>query len=89
MRIYYEIIMSWDSDWLRVGRPKDRSSSPGRVKNFLFSMSSIPALGSTQAPIQYVQGERRLGREADHSPPGQENMDLYIHPPHTPSRRGA
>jgi hypothetical protein len=26
-------------------------SSPGRVKNFLFSTSSIPALGSTQPPI--------------------------------------
>jgi hypothetical protein len=27
-----------------------RSSSPGRVKNFLFSTSSTPALGSTQPP---------------------------------------
>jgi hypothetical protein len=25
------------SDWLRAGRPRGWSSSPGRVKNFLFS----------------------------------------------------
>jgi hypothetical protein len=31
-----------------------RGSSPGRVKNFLFSKSSRPALGSTQPPIQRV-----------------------------------
>jgi hypothetical protein len=28
------------SDWLRAGRLRGRSSCPGRVKNFLFSMSS-------------------------------------------------
>jgi hypothetical protein len=62
------------SEWLRTGRPRDRSSSPGRVKNFLFSKSSRPALGSTQPPIQWVPGAlspevKRPGREADHSPP--------------------
>jgi hypothetical protein len=31
-----------------------RSSSPVRVKNFLFSTSSRPALGPTQPPIQWV-----------------------------------
>jgi hypothetical protein len=40
------------SDWLRAGRLRGRGSSPGRVKNFRFSMSSKPALGSTQPPIQ-------------------------------------
>jgi hypothetical protein len=45
------------SDWLPAGRPRrGRSSSPGRVKNFLFSKSSRPALGSTQPPIQWVPG---------------------------------
>jgi hypothetical protein len=58
---------------LRAGRPKGRSSSPGRVKKFLFT-SSRPALGSTQLPIQWVpgfffSGLKRQGREADHSPP--------------------
>jgi hypothetical protein len=46
----------------------------GRVKNFLFSTSSRPALGSTQPPTQWVPGAlfpgvKRLGREVDHSPP--------------------
>jgi hypothetical protein len=36
------------SDSLRTGRPRGRSSSPGRVK------SSSLALGSTQLPIQWV-----------------------------------
>jgi hypothetical protein len=53
------------SDWLRAGRPRFRSSSPGRIKKFLFSKLSRPALGSTQPPIP---GVKRPGREADHSP---------------------
>jgi hypothetical protein len=60
------------SEWLRAERPKGRSSSPGKVKNFHFSMSSRPDLGFTQPPIQWVLGAlspgvKRLGREADHS----------------------
>jgi hypothetical protein len=48
--------------------------SPGRVKNFLFSKSSRPALRSTQPPIQWVPGALSPGvkwprREVDHSPP--------------------
>jgi hypothetical protein len=62
------------SDWLRAGRRRDRSSSLGRAKNFLFSKSSRPALGATQLPIQWVPGAlspavKRSGREADHSTP--------------------
>jgi hypothetical protein len=65
---------SLDSDWLRAGRPRGRSSIPGKVKKFLFSTSSISALGSTQPPIEWVPGGsfpgvKRPGREADHSPP--------------------
>jgi hypothetical protein len=65
--------MSQYSDWLRDGGPKDRSSSPGKVKNFLFS-TSRPVLGPTQPPIQWVPGALSPGvkqpeREADHSPP--------------------
>jgi hypothetical protein len=48
-----------------------RSLSPRKVKNFLFSTSSRPALGSTQLLIQWVPGApspgiKRQGREADH-----------------------
>jgi hypothetical protein len=38
-------------------------------KIFLFSTASRPALGTTQPPIQWVPGVKRLGPEADHSPP--------------------
>jgi hypothetical protein len=53
--------------------PTGRSSSPVRVKNFLFSKFSRPDLGSTQPPIQWVPGAlshevKRQGREAEHSP---------------------
>jgi hypothetical protein len=44
------------SDWLRAARPRGRSSSPGGGKNFYFSMSSRPALGSTEPSIQWVWG---------------------------------
>jgi hypothetical protein len=68
-----------------------RSSSPGRVKNFLFSVPSRPALGSTQPPIQWVQGAlspraKLQGREADHSLPASaelKRMCIYAStPPH-------
>jgi hypothetical protein len=59
-----------NSNWLRAGRPKGQSSSPGRVNNFLFSTASRPALGHTHFPIQWVSGvisleAKRPGREAD------------------------
>jgi hypothetical protein len=56
------------SDWIRAGRLRGRGSSPGRVKNFHFSMLWRPALGSTQPRIQLVPGVKRPGREADDSP---------------------
>jgi hypothetical protein len=42
------------SDRLRTGRPRGRSSSPGRGKIFLIFTSSRPVLGPTQHPIQWV-----------------------------------
>jgi hypothetical protein len=55
-----------------AGRPRGRISSPGRVKNFLFSTSSRSAPGSTQS--QWVPVVKRPGREADHSPPASAEM---------------
>jgi hypothetical protein len=73
------MIMSWDNSvgiatcYGLDGREFEVPSS-GRVKNFLFSTSSRPALGATQPPIQWVPGALSPGvkqpvREADHSPP--------------------
>jgi hypothetical protein len=56
------------SDWLRAGWLSGRNSSPGRVKNFDFSISSRPNVGPTRPPVEYVPGVKRQGREADHSP---------------------
>jgi hypothetical protein len=39
------------SDWIQAGRPRGRSSSPARMKNFLFTTPK-PALGPTQ-PLSY------------------------------------
>jgi hypothetical protein len=57
------------SNWLRAGRPRGRSSSPGGGKNFLFSTYPRPVVGPTQARIQWVSGVKRQGRAADHSSP--------------------
>jgi hypothetical protein len=85
------------SDWLRAGRPRGRSSSPGRVKNFLFSTSSRPVLWPIQPPIQWVPGAlspevKRPGREVVHSPPTSVEVKktwVYISTPCVPSWRSA
>jgi hypothetical protein len=69
-----QAFQSRDGDWLRAGRPRGRSSSPARVKIFLFSTSSRPALRPIQLPIQWVPvavspGVKRPGSQSDHSPP--------------------
>jgi hypothetical protein len=83
---------------LRAGRSRGRSSSPIRVKNFLISTSSRPALGPTQFHIQWVPeaisaGVKRSGCEADHSLPIStevKKMRIYTFtPPHTLSWRSA
>jgi hypothetical protein len=57
---------------------------------FLITTASIPALGPTQRPIQWVPGTLSLGikrpeHEADHSPPSsavvKEGVGLYLHSP--------
>jgi hypothetical protein len=47
----------------------DRVSIPGRNKIFLFFIASRQALGPTQPPVQWAPGVKRVGSEADHSPP--------------------
>jgi hypothetical protein len=75
------------SDWLRAGRSRGRGLCPGKVKNFLFSTSSRPALGSTQPPIQWVRGAlspgiERSGCEADNSSPTSvKKMWIYTSSP--------
>jgi hypothetical protein len=39
------------NDWLRSGRPRGRTWSPGGFKDFHFSISSRPAVGPFQTPI--------------------------------------
>jgi hypothetical protein len=65
---------------------------------FLFITASRTALVPTQPRIQWVPGAlslgvKRPGREADHSLPSsaevKECVELYLHPPNTPSWRGA
>jgi hypothetical protein len=78
-------------DWLRVGQLRIRSSSPGRVKDINFSISSTPTQGSTQPPIQLVSGVhslgiKRQGCETDHLPPTSievKKMWIYANTPHT------
>jgi len=57
---------------------------------FLFDIVSRLALRPTQPPIQWIprahsMGEKRPGREADHSPPSRaevkECVELYVHSP--------
>jgi hypothetical protein len=66
-------IWYWYNNCLRDGLG-DRILSPCKVKNFIFSMSSKPALGPTQPPIQWLlralsPGVKRPGPEANHSLP--------------------
>jgi hypothetical protein len=62
---------SWATGWMIVVLGFD---SRRRLGIFLFTTASRTALGPTQPPIQWVPealslGIKRLGREADHSPP--------------------
>jgi hypothetical protein len=68
------------------------------LRIFLFTTASWPVLGPTRHPSQCVPGAlslgvKRLGREADHSPPStaevKECVELYLHSPNVPSLRGA
>jgi hypothetical protein len=54
-------------------RLDSQGSIPGKGKSFLFSIKFGRVVGPIQPPIQYVAGEKRQEREADHSlPPSAE-----------------
>jgi hypothetical protein len=69
-----------------------RGSIPSRDKIFLFYVTSRPAVGPTQPPIQCVPGAvspgvKRQGREADHSSASSaevKNGDAIPVVPHIP-----
>jgi hypothetical protein len=71
---------------------------PAGVGIFLFTPAPRLALGPTQPPFHWVPGVlsrvvKRLGREADLSPPSSAKVEvcveLYLHCPNTSSWRGA
>jgi hypothetical protein len=68
---FLSLPLYWYSDWLRAGRQRGRTSSLGRVKNFLHLVRT----GSKVHPVSYPMctggsfpGVKRPGCEADHSP---------------------
>jgi hypothetical protein len=82
------------SDWLQHGWLRDPRSSPSRVKNIHFPMSSRLALGPTQHPTFRVLGVLSLVVKCPgikQTTPltfnyceGQESVDPYIHCPPPP-----
>jgi hypothetical protein len=94
LKLFYfsSYIIKWsrDSDWLRAERPRGRSSSPGRVKNF--SLLHIFQRGSEVHPTSYPMdtgGYFSGGKSAgewnwpltSNYCRGQENVDRYIYSP--------
>jgi hypothetical protein len=85
-------IAQWCSAELRAGWSGVRVSTEAR--NFcLHHHVQIGSGGLTQPPILWVPGALSLGvkwpgSEADHSLPGQECLELYIHSHTKPSWRG-
>jgi hypothetical protein len=81
----------------RDGLPRGRSSSPGRIENFLFSISSRPAQVPTQPRIQWVPAAlswrgNRQGFETDHLPPTTDDVKktfISTSAPHTSSWHSA
>jgi hypothetical protein len=78
------VLSSWVLNYLFlgfwVGRPRGRSSSPGRMKKFHFSASSRPAEAHPVYPMS-TGG-------SDHSPPTNaevKKMWIYTQLPNTPS----
>jgi hypothetical protein len=95
--LYFPQLWIW-SNWLRAGRPRSRSLSPGGGKKFLFSASSRLAMGSTLPPIQWVPAAFSLGCKTAGAwswpylqlvPRSRKFGSIHPPPPHTPSWRSA
>jgi hypothetical protein len=77
------------SDWLWAGRPRGRSSSPGRVKIVtsptVQTGSGVHSTSYTMGTGGSFPGVKRTGHEAHRSPPTsaevKKNVDLCIHSP--------
>jgi hypothetical protein len=52
------------SDWLRAGRPRDRSSSPGRVEDFHHSFLPRAVLATFVAGVLFLPVFRSLPRRS-------------------------
>jgi len=62
----------------------------GEGSFFLLTTTSIPTLGPTQLPIQWVPGVLSLGvKQPGHEGQGQEYVELYLHSSNMPSWGGA
>jgi hypothetical protein len=76
---------SWYSDWVRAEQLKGQSLNPSNGKRFPLSMLSRLHLGTTQPPIQWIQGalslqEKCPGCEVDHLPPNSaEVKNIWIY----------
>jgi hypothetical protein len=76
------------SDWLWAASSTHCSLSPSRVNTFFLLHSVQTSLLSNGYCEIYFRGVKRLGREADHSPPISAKVNkvaLYIHSPHMSS----
>jgi hypothetical protein len=75
-------------DWLQAGRPRDRNSSPGKIKNILHVVQTGSVHHQTSYPIgtgvSFSGGKAAGPWNWPHTSSyyrGQENMYLYIQSP--------
>jgi hypothetical protein len=77
---------------LRVERSRFNSFGGGGQEFYVFATAATPALGPTQPPFQWVllavaREVKRLGREADYSPPSSAELKNELSYTSTPSVR--